>query len=98
MVLHYCLFVTCSYIITCCVIRESTGRSVRVARLQCKYHPECELLEDFHAGDLICPECGLVVGDRFIQSCIVLYNYLRNIGDMYDLCHIFEFVRIPNGV
>ena len=25
------------------------------------------LIEDAHAGDTICPECGLVVGDRVID-------------------------------
>ena len=30
----------------------------------CPRHPEANLVEDHQAGDLICPECGLVVGDR----------------------------------
>ncbi|XP_033208783.1 transcription initiation factor IIB-like [Belonocnema kinseyi] len=33
----------------------------------CPYHPECPLIEDYSAGDQICPECGLVVGDRVID-------------------------------
>lgn len=37
------------------------------ARLCCRYHPEAPLVEDYSAGDMICPECGLVVGDRFID-------------------------------
>ena len=32
--------------------------------VQCPYHPESSLIEDHAAGDMICPECGLVVGDR----------------------------------
>ena len=37
------------------------------ARVACKYHPDAPLIEDYRAGDLICPECGLVVGDRVID-------------------------------
>ncbi|CAN9513462.1 unnamed protein product [Ophioblennius macclurei] len=33
----------------------------------CPYHPDANLVEDFRAGDVICPECGLVVGDRVID-------------------------------
>ncbi len=34
--------------------------------VHCPYHPEGQLIEDHSAGDMICPECGLVVGDRYI--------------------------------
>lgn len=34
------------------------------ASVHCRYHPEAPLIEDHAAGDMICPECGLVVGDR----------------------------------
>ncbi|BFZ20134.1 hypothetical protein BsWGS_23173 [Bradybaena similaris] len=37
------------------------------AQICCPYHPEAILVEDYHAGDMICPECGLVVGDRIID-------------------------------
>ncbi|TKR69095.1 hypothetical protein L596_021293 [Steinernema carpocapsae] len=30
----------------------------------CSYHPDAILIEDYRAGDLVCPECGLVVGER----------------------------------
>ncbi len=33
--------------------------------VRCPQHPEAHLIEDHHAGDMICPECGLVVGDRY---------------------------------
>ena len=42
----------------------SLGMSSRVA---CKFHPEAALIEDHRAGDQICSECGLVVGDRVID-------------------------------
>lgn len=30
----------------------------------CNAHPDAVLIEDYRAGDQICSECGLVVGDR----------------------------------
>src|SRR6218665_265326 len=40
----------------------------RVQRmLRCPEHPYASLIEDHHAGDLICSDCGLVVGDRLID-------------------------------
>ena len=33
--------------------------------LVCRYHPDAPLVEDYHAGDMVCQECGLVVGDRY---------------------------------
>ncbi|XP_076455472.1 transcription initiation factor IIB-like [Babylonia areolata] len=44
----------------------STSRS-RTARVSCPEHPDAPLVEDYHAGDMICPECGLVVGDRVVD-------------------------------
>jgi transcription initiation factor TFIIB len=37
------------------------------AWVECKYHPDALLIEDYRAGDQICSECGLVVGDRVID-------------------------------
>ncbi|KAF7993641.1 hypothetical protein HCN44_010236 [Aphidius gifuensis] len=33
----------------------------------CYLHPDAPLIEDYRAGDQICSECGLVVGDRVID-------------------------------
>ena len=33
----------------------------------CPNHPDAHLVEDYRAGDMICSECGLVVGDRVID-------------------------------
>ncbi|KAK7497007.1 hypothetical protein BaRGS_00011743 [Batillaria attramentaria] len=44
----------------------STSRA-RTANLSCPEHPDAYLIEDYHAGDMICPECGLVVGDRVVD-------------------------------
>lgn len=32
----------------------------------CPSHPDAILVEDYRAGDMVCPECGLVVGDRCV--------------------------------
>ena len=37
------------------------------ATVQCPHHPGSNLIEDYRAGDMICSECGLVVGDRVID-------------------------------
>ena len=37
------------------------------AVVSCKFHPGASLIEDYRAGDQICSECGLVVGDRVID-------------------------------
>lgn len=33
----------------------------------CPAHPNVPLVEDYRAGDTVCPECGLVVGNRVID-------------------------------
>ncbi|CAF0776442.1 unnamed protein product [Brachionus calyciflorus] len=35
--------------------------------LRCESHPDAPLIEDHRAGDMICSECGLVVGDRCVD-------------------------------
>lgn len=37
------------------------------SKVACKFHPDAVLIEDYRAGDQICSECGLVVGDRVID-------------------------------
>ncbi|CAD6190009.1 unnamed protein product [Caenorhabditis auriculariae] len=37
------------------------------APVQCPTHPDVHLIEDHRAGDLVCPQCGLVVGDRLVD-------------------------------
>ncbi|KAG9510921.1 Transcription initiation factor IIB, partial [Fragariocoptes setiger] len=39
----------------------------RGATVCCPRHPTANLIEDHRAGDMICPECGLVVGDRVVD-------------------------------
>lgn len=37
------------------------------AKVGCRSHPDAPMIEDHRAGDMICSECGLVVGDRVIM-------------------------------
>jgi len=37
------------------------------SKLACPSHPNAHLVEDYRAGDMVCPECGLVVGDRVVD-------------------------------
>ena len=37
------------------------------SKVRCSSHPDANLIEDHRAGDMICSECGLVVGDRVID-------------------------------
>lgn len=41
-----------------------SGNKVDPTGIFCKEHPYANLIEDYRAGDQICSECGLVVGDR----------------------------------
>lgn len=36
-------------------------------KLSCRDHPDVALVEDSRAGDMICPACGLVIGDRIVD-------------------------------
>jgi transcription initiation factor TFIIB len=36
-------------------------------KICCIAHPDAPLIEDYRAGDQICSECGLVVGDRLVE-------------------------------
>lgn len=49
------------------VFSSSSGQKCSVS---CRHHPEAPLIEDYRAGDMICSECGLVVGDRLVYTLI----------------------------
>lgn len=55
--------------------------------LACRFHPQAVLIEDSRAGDMICPMCGMVVGER--------YDYLNEKN--CDLYYIFRFRMIDVG-
>ncbi|XP_063966290.1 transcription initiation factor IIB-like [Lytechinus pictus] len=46
---------------------KGTSSSTPMHKVCCPAHPQANLIEDSHAGDLICPDCGLVVADRVID-------------------------------
>lgn len=37
------------------------------SKVVCPQHPDAPTIEDYRAGDMICSECGLVIGDRVID-------------------------------
>lgn len=45
----------------------SMAGSNRGLKICCPHHPDADLVDDFHAGDMICTACGLVVADRVID-------------------------------
>lgn len=44
-----------------------SARNMSRSKVSCPSHPDAPLVEDYRAGDLVCPECGLVVGDRVVD-------------------------------
>ena len=68
---------------------SGTGRG----QVRCQYHPDAHLAEDYRAGDMICTECGLVVGDRVIDvgryvnlqfTCIQLFRIPMYINGLFQ--------------
>lgn len=68
---------------------SGTGRG----QVRCQYHPDAHLAEDYRAGDMICTECGLVVGDRVIDvgryvnlqsACFPLFLVLTYIHGLFQ--------------
>lgn len=56
------------------VVCFCSGEALALPKVQCPNHPDAILVEDYRAGDMICPECGLVVGETeiitFIHFCV----------------------------
>ncbi|CAF1316402.1 unnamed protein product [Adineta ricciae] len=55
--------------------------------LSCRFHPKSTLIEDWRAGDMICSECGLVVGDRMIDVSSE-WRTFANDTDTKDMCRV----------
>jgi hypothetical protein len=63
-----------------------------MAGIFCPIHPQAHLIEDHRAGDAICPECGLVVGERYTpvqkyKSTLVFWEfqvYARSLGNVFN--------------
>ena len=73
-------------------------------RMECPSHPEVSLIEDWTAGDLICPECGLVVGDRVLdvnttwrqaKSADADVDYFHYYTDIEEMA---EKLNLPNSI
>ncbi|CAG0916138.1 unnamed protein product [Notodromas monacha] len=59
---------------------KSETRGMSMNKVFCNEHPDATLIEDYHAGDQICSECGKVVGDRVID----VGTEWRTFGDKQD--------------
>jgi len=59
--------------------RDTIGPKMN--RVECNYHPGAPLIEDHRAGDQICSECGLVVGDRVIDVSSEWRSFSNASGD-----------------
>ncbi|UYV75473.1 GTF2B [Cordylochernes scorpioides] len=57
-------------------------------KICCKYHPNAELLDDYTTGDVVCPECGLVVGDRIIEFSPEWRNFSDEGRERGDPCRV----------
>ncbi|TNN17810.1 Transcription initiation factor IIB [Schistosoma japonicum] len=55
--------------------------------LECKYHPYAVLIEDSHAGDMVCSMCGLVVADRVIDV-VFEWRAFSNDAKANDMCRV----------
>jgi len=65
----------------------SHAASGRGRLVQCAYHPDAILTEDYRAGDMICTECGLVVGDRVIDVGSE-WRTFSNDKESKDMCRV----------
>lgn len=65
----------------------SHAASGRGRNVQCSYHPDAPLAEDYRAGDMICTECGLVVGDRVIDVSSE-WRTFSNDKESKDMCRV----------
>lgn len=53
-----------------------SGDVLALPKVQCPNHPDAMLVEDYRAGDMICPECGLVVGEDRPRTALLLFVLL----------------------
>jgi transcription initiation factor TFIIB len=76
--------------------------NVKLICPDCRIEPP-SIVEEFASGDLVCGDCGLVLGDRIIDTrsewrtfandegdvCVVFYIYIKNIVN--NIC-IFKII------
>jgi len=63
-------------------------KGFRLDQVGCKEHPDATLIEDYRAGDQICSECGLVVGDRVIDVGSEWRTFSSEGGNDVDPCRV----------
>jgi len=56
--------------------------------LICRYHPDAVLIEDYRAGDMICSQCGLIVGDRLIDVGCEWRTFTDEKSDSTDMTRV----------
>ena len=59
----------------------------RAVIVKCESHPNDPLIEDYHAGDMICSVCGLVVGDRVVDVGSE-WRTFSNDKETKDMCRV----------
>lgn len=55
--------------------------------IRCESHPDAVLVEDHRAGDLICSQCGLVIGDRIVDVGSE-WRTFANDTESKDMCRV----------
>jgi hypothetical protein len=66
----------------CLLLRYDTNK------ICCNAHPDAPLIEDYRAGDQICSECGLVVGDRLVKLTVLNLSAITYEG----ICYSMQFI------
>merc|ERR1712156_465462 len=58
------------------------------SKIHCRAHPSAHLIEDHRAGDIICSDCGLVVGDRVIDVSSEWRTFASGEKTGADMCRV----------
>lgn len=74
-----------------CCSAFCSGDALALPRVQCPNHPDAILVEDYRAGDMICPECGLVVG-QYLHYRHVRFLALEHILPLFGLLCFFLWI------
>ncbi len=69
------------------VLSKPSSMSRYSALVKCESHPNEPLIEDYHAGDMICSVCGLVVGDRVVDVGSE-WRTFSNDKETKDMCRV----------
>lgn len=83
------------------------GFRTEANKVVCYAHPDAPLIEDYRAGDMICSECGLVVGDRWaLCICVATFCEMlsfpsfavcRNNNKVVELTRVMHWISIFRG-